>query len=87
MNEINNEINRFGNGKWRPLCSIDRGDIHIELQVATKGIGQRIFASRLEKRWHKPRNQFEGEFFSYHYFATNYLPTAEDRLLLNSKIP
>lgn len=80
--EIDNEIDRLEKGKWRPICSIEKGNVVIELQLATKGVGKRIFACRLEKRWHPARNMFECGFYSWHYFHTNYLPTPEDRRIL-----
>lgn len=83
--KLEGEYDRHDMGRWRSVCSVERGDILVELQSPTKGTGVRIIASRLLKVWHEPRDRYSSGFYSYHYFPTKYLPTPEDRLTLTGK--
>lgn len=83
--KLDGEYDRFDKGRWRSICSVERGETLVELQSATKGTGVRIIASRLLKIWHEPANRYSSGFYSYHYFPTKYLPTPADRLILTGK--
>lgn len=45
MKTLDNESVRLGNGKWQPLCSIERGTLRLELQRHKDNDQLRVFPS------------------------------------------